>query len=36
MGEMGPDNVYIHFTNGSDAQMRRVKETWIGVNRLPN
>jgi hypothetical protein len=27
MGEMGPDNVYIHFTNGSDAQMRRVKET---------
>src|SRR5262245_55753445 len=26
-GLMGPDNVYIHFTNASDAQMRRVKDT---------
>jgi cytosine/adenosine deaminase-related metal-dependent hydrolase len=26
-GLMGPDNVYIHFTNASDAQMRRIKET---------
>jgi cytosine/adenosine deaminase-related metal-dependent hydrolase len=24
---MGPDNVYIHFTNASDAQMRRIKDT---------
>ena len=26
-GLMGPDNVYIHFTNATNAQMRRVKET---------
>jgi len=26
-GLMGPDNVYIHFTNASDAQMRRIKDT---------
>ncbi len=26
-GLMGPDNVYIHFTNATDAQMRRVKDT---------
>jgi len=26
-GLMGPDNVYIHFTNGTNEQMRRVKDT---------
>ena len=26
-GLMGQDNVYIHFTNARDAQMRRIKET---------
>jgi 5-methylthioadenosine/S-adenosylhomocysteine deaminase len=26
-GLMGPDNVYIHFTNGTDAQVRQVKDT---------
>jgi 5-methylthioadenosine/S-adenosylhomocysteine deaminase len=26
-GLMGADNVYIHFTNASDAQMRRIKDT---------
>ena len=26
-GLMGPDNVYIHFTNASDAQIRRIKDT---------
>src|SRR5205085_7343575 len=26
-GLMGPDNVYIHFTNATNAQMRRVKDT---------
>jgi 5-methylthioadenosine/S-adenosylhomocysteine deaminase len=26
-GLMGPDNVYIHFTNASDSQMRRIKDT---------
>jgi len=26
-GLMGPDNVYIHFTNGTDDHMRRVKDT---------
>src|SRR5262249_51656397 len=26
-GLMGPDNVYIHFTNATDAQVRRIKET---------
>jgi cytosine/adenosine deaminase-related metal-dependent hydrolase len=26
-GLMGPDNVYIHFTNASDAQVRRIKAT---------
>jgi cytosine/adenosine deaminase-related metal-dependent hydrolase len=32
-GLMGPDNVYIHFTNCTDAQMRRVKDTggWLSV-----
>jgi 5-methylthioadenosine/S-adenosylhomocysteine deaminase len=26
-GLMGPDNVYIHFTNATDAQVRRIKDT---------
>ena len=26
-GLMGPDNVYIHFTNATDAHMKRVKDT---------
>src|SRR5215468_769667 len=26
-GLMGPDNVYIRFTNATDAQMRRIKDT---------
>jgi 5-methylthioadenosine/S-adenosylhomocysteine deaminase len=26
-GLMGPDNVYIHFTNGTNEQMRRVKDS---------
>jgi 5-methylthioadenosine/S-adenosylhomocysteine deaminase len=26
-GLMGPDNVYIHFTEGTEEQMRRVKDT---------
>jgi cytosine/adenosine deaminase-related metal-dependent hydrolase len=32
-GLMRDDNVYIHFTNGTDAQMRRVKETggWLSI-----
>src|SRR5579871_1957815 len=32
-GLMGGDNVYIHFTNGTDAEMRRVKETggWLSI-----
>jgi cytosine/adenosine deaminase-related metal-dependent hydrolase len=32
-GLMGGDNVYIHFTNATDAQMRRVKETggWLSI-----
>jgi 5-methylthioadenosine/S-adenosylhomocysteine deaminase len=32
-GLMGADNVYIHFTNATDAQMRRVKETggWLSI-----
>jgi len=32
-GLMASDNVYIHFTNASDAQMRRVKETggWLSI-----
>jgi 5-methylthioadenosine/S-adenosylhomocysteine deaminase len=32
-GLMGPDNVYIHFTGATDAQMRRVKETggWLSI-----
>jgi 5-methylthioadenosine/S-adenosylhomocysteine deaminase len=32
-GLMGGDNVYIHFTGATDAQMRRVKETggWLSI-----
>ena len=32
-GLMGPDNVYIHFTNATDAQMRRIKDTggWLSI-----
>ena len=32
-GLMAGDNVYIHFTNATDAQMRRVKETggWLSI-----
>jgi cytosine/adenosine deaminase-related metal-dependent hydrolase len=32
-GLMRDDNVYIHFTNATDAQMRRVKETggWLSI-----
>jgi 5-methylthioadenosine/S-adenosylhomocysteine deaminase len=32
-GLMGADNVYIHFTGATDAQMRRVKETggWLSI-----
>jgi cytosine/adenosine deaminase-related metal-dependent hydrolase len=32
-GQMAGDNVYIHFTNATDAQMRRVKETggWLSI-----
>jgi cytosine/adenosine deaminase-related metal-dependent hydrolase len=32
-GLMRGDNVYIHFTNATDAQMRRVKETggWLSI-----
>src|SRR5215813_12255638 len=32
-GLMGGDNVYIHFTNATNAQMRRVKETggWLSI-----
>jgi cytosine/adenosine deaminase-related metal-dependent hydrolase len=32
-GLMRDDNVYIHFTNGTDAQMRRVKQTggWLSI-----
>ena len=32
-GLMGPDNVYIHFTDATDAQMRRVKDTggWLSI-----
>src|SRR5262249_61269559 len=32
-GLMGGDNVYIHFTNASNEQMRRVKDTggWLSI-----
>ncbi len=32
-GLMGPDNVYIHWTNGTDEQMRRIKDTggWLSI-----
>src|SRR5262249_56442077 len=32
-GLMGPDNVYIHFTNASTAQVQRVKDTggWLSI-----
>jgi 5-methylthioadenosine/S-adenosylhomocysteine deaminase len=32
-GLMGPDNVYIHFTNASNDQMRRIKDTggWLSI-----
>jgi 5-methylthioadenosine/S-adenosylhomocysteine deaminase len=32
-GLMGPDNVYIHFTNATNDQMRRVKDTggWLSI-----
>jgi cytosine/adenosine deaminase-related metal-dependent hydrolase len=32
-GLMGPDTVYIHFTNATDAQMRRIKDTggWLSI-----
>ncbi len=33
-GLMGPDNVYIHFTGASPAEMQRVKETggWLSIS----
>src|SRR5262249_58593908 len=31
-GLMGGDNVYIHFTNATNEQMRRVKDTGGGVS----
>jgi 5-methylthioadenosine/S-adenosylhomocysteine deaminase len=32
-GLMGPDNVYIHFTNATNDQMRRIKDTggWLSI-----
>jgi cytosine/adenosine deaminase-related metal-dependent hydrolase len=32
-GLMGADNVYIHFTNATNAQMRRIKDTggWLSI-----